>query len=113
MEQINDDEGNPQTTQMGMLRVFETFMKEKYATKMTDVSAIHEIVQTIKARIAPEAHAELEQPITMEELKTAVKQGKQKKASGIDGICHEIFQKTWETTKDGLLTIMNTMYING
>jgi hypothetical protein len=60
IEQINDDEGNTQTTQMGMLRFFATFMEEKYATKMTDVSAIHEIVQTIKARIAPEAHAELE-----------------------------------------------------
>jgi hypothetical protein len=48
----------------------------------------------------------------MEELKTAVKQGKQKKASGIDGICHELFQKTWETTKNDLFTIMNTMYMN-
>jgi hypothetical protein len=63
---------------MGILRVFATFMKEKYATKMTDVNAIHEIAQTITARIPSEAHAELENPITVEELKTSVKQGKQK-----------------------------------
>jgi hypothetical protein len=65
-------------------------MKEKYATKLTDVNAIHEIVQTIKVRTPPEAHAELEQPITMEELKRTVKQGKQNKAPGIDGICQRI-----------------------
>jgi hypothetical protein len=113
VDRIYDNEENLQTTQTVILRTFATFMKAKYAIKITEDNAIQDILQTRKTRIPPEAHQDLEQPITMDELRTAVQQGKQKNAAGIDGICHDLFQKTWETIKSGPLTIMNTMSMNG
>jgi len=48
----------------------------------------------------------------MEELQLAVKRGKIK-APRCDGICHDFFQLSWETTKDGLLHVMNQMFMQG
>jgi hypothetical protein len=49
----------------------------------------------------------------MDELKLAVHQGKKRRAPGIDGICLEFYQHTWDTTKHDILKILNHMYING
>jgi hypothetical protein len=54
------------------MRVFTDFMTEKYAVKSTDPAAIRTITQTICTRIPTEAHAELENLITIDELQTAV-----------------------------------------
>jgi len=43
--------------------------------------------------IPGDANTELDQPITMEELRVAVKKGKRHKSTGPDGMCHEFFQQ--------------------
>jgi DNA-binding response OmpR family regulator len=55
------------------MRVFTTFMSNKYATKPTDPEAVQAIIQTIHTSIPTEAHDDLENLITMDELQVAVK----------------------------------------
>jgi methionyl-tRNA synthetase len=41
-----------------------------------------------------------------------VKQGKKQRAPGCDGISHDFFQLTWETTQYDMMEIMNQMFMD-
>jgi hypothetical protein len=64
-------------------------------------------------KIPGDANTELGQLIAMEDLREAVKKGKQHKSPGPDGICHDFFQQMWDTIKNYMLDIINTMYMEG
>ena len=49
----------------------------------------------------------------MDDLSYTVKQGKPNKAPKRGGICLEFYKKTWETTKEDPLDIMNDMFREG
>jgi len=49
-------------------------------------------------------------PILLEELKTAISQGKPNKAPGVDGIGSEFYIMGWDIFRTELLQIMNIMY---
>jgi len=53
----------------------------------------------------------LEQPITAEELYTALKSGGLNKVPGSDGIGREFYIRLWYTIREDMLEIMNHMYI--
>jgi hypothetical protein len=59
------------------------------------------------------ANAALEEPITMDELLTAVRKGKAHKSPGQDGICNEFYKMTWGIIKQEMLDVMNHMYNHG
>ena len=40
------------------------------------------------------------------------KKGKANKAPDRDGLCQELFRKTWQTSKRDVLTAINHMYID-
>jgi hypothetical protein len=63
------------------------------------------------SKLPPQATEILEEPITLQELRIAVRAGKARKAPECDGISHEFFKSTWEVTSADLLQIMNTMYL--
>jgi hypothetical protein len=64
-------------------------------------------------KISSAAKTILEEPITMDVLLYAIQKGKTKKAPRHDGICLEFFKRTWELTKQDMLTMMNNMYKDG
>jgi len=55
-------------------------------------------------------NATLMEPISLEELKTAISQGKPNKAPGVDGIGLEFHRIGWNIVQTELLQIMNSMY---
>jgi hypothetical protein len=55
---------------------------------------------------------ELEAPITTEETEMAVRQGKNAKAPGHDGISHDFLKHKWKTIHHDLLQILNDMYVD-
>lgn len=59
------------------------------------------------------AHTILEEPITMDELLTAIRNRKTGKVPGRDGISLEFFKKTWESSKEEMLAVMNNMHQDG
>ena len=60
------------------------------------------------------AKAELEEPITIDELLlTAVRKGKAHKSSGQDSLYHEFYRMKWEIIKHDMLDVMNHTYKHG
>jgi len=107
---VND--GNIQTTPMNLLRTFIMFMKKKYDTIQVDSDSVNRMLQRSKKHIPQEVNDALDAAITMDELHIALKQGKNTKHPGCDGISHDFFQLTWETTQYDMLEIMNEMLMN-
>ena len=70
------DDGNIQTTPMNVLRTFTMFMRKKYDTIQVDSDSVNRMLQGSKKHIPQEANDALDAAITMDELHTAVKQGK-------------------------------------
>ena len=97
---------------MNILRTFTMFMKKKYDTIQVDSDSVKRMLLRSKKHILQEAKDTLDDPITMDELHIAVKQGKNHKAPGCDGISHNFFQLTWETTQYDMLEIMNQMFMD-
>jgi hypothetical protein len=60
----------------------------------------------------PASAESLEQPITEEEIKIALRSEAKHKSPGIDGICHEFYITNWETVHQDLLELLNHMFLN-
>jgi hypothetical protein len=94
-----------------ILRTFKDMTEKKYEIIQVAENDITRMLRGVNTTIPAEANMTLQTPITVEELKTAVKQGKKQKAPCLDGICQEFFQSTWNAVQDDLLSIMNHMYM--
>jgi hypothetical protein len=105
------DDGNIQTTPMNILRTFTMFMTKKYDTIQVDSDRVNRMLLRSNKHIPQEANDALDALITMDELHIAVKQGKNK-ATGYDGISHDFFQLTWETTQYDMLEIMKQLFMD-
>ena len=70
-------------------------MTQQYNRIMTDERCIQELISRGINTIPMTANSVLEEPITMEEILTAVRKGKTHKSPGQDGICHEFYKITW------------------
>ena len=91
IDRVYNSEGNLQTSPPTILRTFTEFMKKKYSIITVDDDSLNRILQHTRKTVPPLATEALDMPITMEELRIAVKQGKKLKAPGYDGICHDFF----------------------
>jgi len=68
-------------------------------------------MQEVILRSCPTKYADmLEQPITIEELFSALRPGAKHKTPGIDGFCLEFYIANWDTIKEDLLELMNQMF---
>jgi len=74
------------------MRLFTNFLETKYSHHQVDKRSFQKLVSCGMLNIPGDANTELDHPITMEELREAVKKGKCHKSPGPDGICHEIFK---------------------
>jgi hypothetical protein len=108
-----DKNGDLKKTTVDILRIFTKHMQHKYDSKTTRDESLRRLLEGGLRAIPEGANAALEETITIDELSHAVKQGKPHKAPGRDGICLEFYKKTWETTKQDLLDVMNDMYREG
>lgn len=88
------------------LRPLTEFMRHKYDTIRMDES-VQLMAEVGKKTLPPDSKDSLDAPITLAELQLAVKKGQPRKSPGSDGICHDLFKATWETTKHDILEILN------
>jgi hypothetical protein len=88
-------------------------MRQEYDHIPTSAESTRSILECGIKVISVSAKAALQEPITLDELHCAIKQGKTNKAPGQDGICLEFYNHTWETIKQDMLDIMIEMYKDG
>jgi hypothetical protein len=111
IDSVYDSEAHLQTSPLAMLRVYTELMKNKYDKITVNADSIHRILRHSSSKMPLIANEALDSLNTMEELHIAVKEVKNLKALGYDGICHDFFQLAWETIKDDLLDVMNQMFV--
>jgi hypothetical protein len=71
------------------MRQFTNFLETKYSLHPIDTSSYQTMTSCEKPKIPEDANTLLDNPITLDEVREAVKKGKRRKSPGPDGICHE------------------------
>jgi len=95
------------------MNIFTNYLESKYRTINSEIIIYKKMTACGMPQISAEANTELEIPITMEELRTAINKGKCRKTTGPDGICHEYYKQMWNCCKEDLLDVINNMFIDG
>jgi hypothetical protein len=93
--QIQNRERIIQTTSMAILRTFTDHLRRKYDHIPSSDESIRQMLDCGLKKLPSIAANILEEPKTLEELRTAMATGKARKAPGCDGISHEFFKITW------------------
>jgi hypothetical protein len=110
--QVQDENGIMKTGQTEVMGIFTAHITRRCAHIQINDRCIQELVSCEMNTLPMTANAALEEPITVDELITAVRKGKAHKSQGQDGICHEFYKVTWNIIKQDMLDVLN-MYKNG
>jgi hypothetical protein len=112
IRQVTDIHGNTHTSLSEITAAFVSHMSHKYQPIALDEAAIANL-QTFIHPVCPATYAEqLEQPITYDELLTALRAGARRKSPLIDGLSLEFYTANRETAREELLQFLNYMFRN-
>src|SRR5215510_6533193 len=106
---IRDARNELHTTQPEISRTFLEDLTHRFETHNPDEAAKNHILEHITRRITDIDNIALLQPITKEELRTAVHNRPTNKSPGIDGISSDLYRHTWPLLHTDLLAVLNTM----
>jgi len=87
-------------------------MREKYGPIEVAESCVARMIDALQPTDQSNQATHFEQPITSEELYTAIQSGGRNKAPGSNGIGREFYITDWETIREDLLEIMNQMFLH-
>jgi len=107
---IRDARNELHTTQAEISRTFLEDLTHRFETHNPDEAAKNHILEHITRRITDIDNIALLQPITKEELRTAVHNSPTNKSPGIDGISSDLYRHTWPLLHTDLLAVLNTMF---
>ena len=105
-----DENGILKTSQTEVMTLFTEHMTRRFARIPIDERCIQELVSSGMNTLPMAANAALEEPITMDELLTVVRKGKEHKSLGQDGICHDFYRMTWGIIKQDMLDVMKHVH---
>ena len=88
------------------------FYKNLYSKNSTDEGARENILRDLP-RLDPLEAEDLECPLSLEELETAVGQLGKDKTPGLDGLSGEFYQTFWHILKNDLLSVLNYSFLTG
>jgi hypothetical protein len=101
---------NTHKTNRSILQAFTLYIQDKYKEKTVDNSEINKMGSYLKTKVTQGENDELEEGVKLEELMEAVRQGKNRKAPGRDGICQEFYKTNWSTVKTEILEVIRWMH---
>jgi len=113
LQAIQDYNGVTHTTMADIMHTFKDYMQTKFDTIPVDGESLRRLMESVTKKIPQDSANALDTPITLDELRCAVRKRKSNKAPGADGTSQDFFKKMWATIKDDLLEIVNHMYIDG
>ena len=110
--EIRDDNDELQETSKTIMKAFTYHFQRAFQPIEVQAESIKKSLHRLTHSITPELNDALLAPILLEELKTAIAQGRPNKAPGVDGIGLEFYRMGWDIIQTELLQIMNNMYSN-
>jgi len=112
IRQIVDMQGNNVSGHRNVLNTFATHLRQKYEPIDIDQTSVTRLQEVIPLT-CPTKYADLlEQPITIEELSSALRSGAKHKTPGIDGFSLEFYIANWDTIKQDILELMNQIFLH-
>jgi hypothetical protein len=108
---VHDSHGNMHETPKGIIQTFARYLREKYAPIAVDATCIEVMAEVIRQNSPGSCAESLEQPITLDELRAALRKGGRNKAPGSDGIGLEFYTTNWEFINEDIHEIMNQILI--
>jgi len=93
------ENGLQQTGQKDIMNTFTEHMTCLYNNIKIEGRKIKELITCGINKIPKIVNEAIEEEITMDELKTAIRKGEEHKSPGQDGICHEFYKIMWEKIK--------------
>ena len=112
IRQIIDMQGNNVSGHLNVLNTSVTHLRRKYRPIEIDKTCVTRL-QVVIPLTCPTKYADLlAQPITTEELLSALRSGAKHKTPSIDGFSLEFYIANWDTIKQDLLELMNQMILH-
>jgi hypothetical protein len=111
IRQIQDQSGRI-TDPNEITHTFLERMRDKYGPIEVTDNGIDELLSAIQPQDRTDYAAYLEQPITSEELFTALNSGGSNKSLGPGGINRGFYITLWDTVREDLLEILNEMFLH-
>ena len=104
--------GNNVCGHLSVLNTFVTYLGRKHQPIKLNQTGVTRL-QGVIPLTCPTKYADLlEQPITTEELLSALRAGAKHKTPGIDGFSLEFYVANLNTIKEDLLELMNQMFLH-
>jgi len=112
IRQILDMQGNNVCGHLNVFNTFVTHLRRKYQPKKLDQTCVTRL-QGVITLTCPMKYADLlEQPMSIQELLSALRSGAKRKTPGIDGVSPEFYIANWNTIKQDLLELMNQRFLH-
>jgi hypothetical protein len=110
IRQIQDSDGTIYTRHQDIARTFVKHLAHKFGPIAVDTQSLKTILNHVEP-VSPTTYAEhLEQPITPDEVLSALRAGARHKAPSTGGISLEFYHVNWETIQAELTQLLNHMY---
>jgi len=87
-----DDNDEQQETSKTIMKAFTNHFQRAFQPLEVQAESVKESLHRVTQNMNPELNDALMAPIVLEELKTAISQGKPNKAPGVDGIGLEFYR---------------------
>ena len=111
IQQVKDKQGITHSTTRGITDAFVAHLTHTYQPIAVEEEAIETILIYLHPASQATSAVQLEQPITEEELHTALRAGARRKAPGIDGMSLEFYTANWDTIREDRLRLLNHMFL--
>jgi hypothetical protein len=107
---ILDQRDSEQTTNRGIVAVFQEFLLSKFKPIGVDAECVRTMMESVQCRLSELERDALDRPLDLEELRRVLQKGGGNKAPGRDGICRAVFTETWEELKEDWLELFSDMF---
>ena len=93
-------DGSIHSDKKSLLRITTEYYRELYTPSPVNLQKQHKLIQNLKTSLSEEQKAELDAPLTKEELQRSVMGQNKSKSPGHDGIPAEFYQTYWGLIQD-------------
>ena len=112
IHQVQDLQRNIITRPQDIINTFVTHLRQTYGPIALDTTCISILENIIQPTCPMKYSNQLEQPITCEEILTAMRAGARHRAPGTGGISLEFHTSKWETIKTEIHNLLNQISLH-
>lgn len=112
IEKLIDEDGKVLTTKQDILEYTESFFRKRFSKGNVDKPSKGKIISKVDRVLTDEQNKPLNVAFTIKELEKSVKNMKNGKSPGGDGLTPEFYRQTWSFIAQDLLDTINYIFLS-